>query len=279
MPRSDYEERKKARIDRLHEKARKTKDEACKLGEVSRRMLDAIPFGQPILIGHHSEKRDRNFRNNAFNKMSKAVELDKKAIHLESRAISVESNDSISSDDPEAIVKLKEKIKKLQDKQEFMKQVNKIIKSKPKNKKTEEKIKRLQEIGMSATLADESFKPDCCGLIGFPGYALSNNNANIRSTQKRLESLEKEFARAEENEENKKTIYDGFTVIENYEENRIQIDFNNRETYFKLCKDKGINLRKHGFKFSKYSGCWQRLLNNNGRWATKEVTKILTNNQ
>ena len=24
--------------------------------------LSVIPFGQPILIGHHSEKRDRNYR-------------------------------------------------------------------------------------------------------------------------------------------------------------------------------------------------------------------------
>lgn len=32
-------------------------------------MLDAIPTGQPVLVGHHSEKRDRAYRNRAFDNL------------------------------------------------------------------------------------------------------------------------------------------------------------------------------------------------------------------
>ena len=41
-------------------------------------MMSVIPMGQPILVGHYSEQRDRNYRERAWNKMGKGVgELDK----------------------------------------------------------------------------------------------------------------------------------------------------------------------------------------------------------
>jgi Domain of unknown function (DUF3560) len=40
--------------------------------------LDAIPMGQPILVGHHSEKRDRAYRDRAFGNLDKSFrEADK----------------------------------------------------------------------------------------------------------------------------------------------------------------------------------------------------------
>ena len=51
-----------------------------------RKALEAIPFGQPILIGHHSERSDRKFRARATGKISKAFELAHQADHLEQRA-------------------------------------------------------------------------------------------------------------------------------------------------------------------------------------------------
>jgi hypothetical protein len=40
----------------------------------SEKMLDVIPFGQPILVGHYSEKGDRNYRDRAWNQRMKGAE-------------------------------------------------------------------------------------------------------------------------------------------------------------------------------------------------------------
>lgn len=44
-----------------------------------------IPMGQPILVGHHSEKRHRSDLNKSWNAMDKAVEESKKAESYENR--------------------------------------------------------------------------------------------------------------------------------------------------------------------------------------------------
>ena len=141
-----YEERKQARIERLQERAERARTESDRLLDAGRQALDAIPFGQPILIGHYSEKRDRNYRNRAVGKIDKAIALDKQADDLERRAESAASNRAISSDDPNAPDKLRERIAELERKQERMKATNKIIAGKPKYQSTPEKIAALADL-------------------------------------------------------------------------------------------------------------------------------------
>lgn len=76
--RSDFEERRERRIGRAEELAEKNKNLSKSLFEKSGKMAEVIPFGQPILVGHHSEKADRNYRNKIQNKMSKSVEAGNK---------------------------------------------------------------------------------------------------------------------------------------------------------------------------------------------------------
>jgi hypothetical protein len=52
-------------------------------------MVEYIPLGQPILVGHHSEKRDRNFRAKIHSTMGQAVQEQKKADYYEQKAQSV----------------------------------------------------------------------------------------------------------------------------------------------------------------------------------------------
>ena len=54
-----------------------------------------IPFGQPILVGHHSEGRDRNFRKKIHRGFERAYEAGQKADHYERRAAGAESNRAI----------------------------------------------------------------------------------------------------------------------------------------------------------------------------------------
>lgn len=42
------------------------------IGDGARDMAVQTPFGQPILVGHHSENRDRNFRDRIHNTFGKA---------------------------------------------------------------------------------------------------------------------------------------------------------------------------------------------------------------
>ncbi|HRM75967.1 MAG TPA: DUF3560 domain-containing protein, partial [Paracoccus sp. (in: a-proteobacteria)] len=58
-----------------------------------------IPFGQPILVGHHSESRHRRAIERADNAMRKSVAEDKRARELRAKAASVGTG-GISSEDP-----------------------------------------------------------------------------------------------------------------------------------------------------------------------------------
>lgn len=121
---SSYDEKKKARIDRLNAAADRAEIKAQELFESSDKMVSAIPFGQPILVGHHSEQRDRNYRKRIGETMDKAVNTYEYAKELRRRAEAAEKNTAISSDDPQAISKLKKKLATLQEYQEEMKTMN-----------------------------------------------------------------------------------------------------------------------------------------------------------
>lgn len=49
-------------------------------------MLDAIPMGQPILVGHHSERRDRAYRSRAFDNLETSFREADKAEYWTGRA-------------------------------------------------------------------------------------------------------------------------------------------------------------------------------------------------
>jgi hypothetical protein len=110
---NSYEERQEARKQRYKEKAQGLAHLSNELAAESSKMARAIPFGQPILVGHHSEKSDRSYRAKIGAKMDKAVAAQDKAEYYAQKAESV-GKGGISSYDPEAIKKIKEKIESLQ---------------------------------------------------------------------------------------------------------------------------------------------------------------------
>jgi len=265
MPQANYEERKQARIDRLKEKASKSKTISDNLYDSAQKMASAIPFGQPILVGHHSEKRDCNFRNRIHNKFGKAIEEGNKAQSYQEKAEAAESNSSISSDDPEATQKLQAKIEKAEKYQATMKAINKIIKNKKLSQydKTE---RIIADYGFKDATVHKLLEPDFCGRVGFPSYELINNNANIRRMKQRIESL-----KLTETQETKEIEYDNFKIVENANENRIQFIFDGKPDF-----ETRTILKQAGFKWSPYNMAWQRHLNNAGRYATKDVIKLIS---
>lgn len=65
--------------------AEKRSDEAYKRADLSENAT-GIPFGQPILVGHHSEKRHRRTIEKADNAMRKSIEESQKAEEYRQRA-------------------------------------------------------------------------------------------------------------------------------------------------------------------------------------------------
>ena len=144
-------------------------------------MASVIPFGQPILVGHHSEKKDRNYRARFQAKYGKSCQASQKADYYSAKAATVGTG-GIASDDPEAISKLKAKLATLEAKQITMKEANKAI------RKNDDQA--LSALGFTSEQIAALQKPDFCGRTGFADYQLTNNGAEIRRVKKRISGLE-----------------------------------------------------------------------------------------
>ena len=185
----DYQARMDAKKERLEERAEKAREQSDQFYKASKDRASMIPFGQPILVGHHSEARARRDADRIFNDMGKSVKAQKNADYLESRAESVGSA-GIASDDPEAIQKLKVKLESLVNSQDMMKSINKVIRSS--HMTEQDKIEYVcQTHHLTEAKAKKLLEPDYLGRFGFADFALKNNSANIRTTRQRLEDLER----------------------------------------------------------------------------------------
>lgn len=174
----------------------------------------------------------------------------------------------IKSGDADAIEKLEEKLEDLKEKQETMKAVNKAIRK----KNTEQGDEELRDMGYSDAQIHQFRKPDFCGRVGFPQYALQNNNANIHRVEKRLQKLKE--AKEKGSQEIEKKLHDGtsFKVVENTESMRIQLFFDGKPE----PEIRDI-LKSHGFRWAPSQSAWQRQLTANGRYALKKTLEKLEN--
>ena len=257
-----YEIKRERRINRLERLAKLYEEQSNTLYSGARSMAEVIPFGQPILVGHHSEGRDRAYRARIQRRFEKAGELQDKSAYYARRAESATKNRSISSDDPEAVFKLGEKIEKLEKLQDTFKRVNKIIRGFNLATHKAECIAEIVKTGLlTETHARKIVEPDFCGRVGFAAYELTNNNANIARLRKRAEELTKRQA-----QETKTMEYGEIKVIENVEENRLQIFFPGKPS-----DEKRASLKSWGFRWSPTNGCWQAYLNNNAKHAVKQL--------
>ena len=246
---NEYEERQAAKKARYEELAQKNRDEAARRRDYADRIA-SVMNGQPILVGHHSEKRHRNDIDKMHKNMRKGIEHAETAEYYDRKAEGI-GKGGISSDDPEAIQKLEIKVVKLEKKQEFMKAANKAIRM----KNTDKGDAILLEMGVDR-------RPDIMGCVGFPSYALQNNNANIRRIKARIETLRSAPT------ETTQVEHGDITVVENADENRVQIIFPGKPS-----AEVRTLLKSSGFRWSPRNGAWQRHLNNSGRYAAQSVMK------
>ncbi len=244
---NSYEARKSAKIERYRELADRKRREAAATFDRARSMADAIPLGQPILVGHHSEQRDRNYRSRIQSTYSKGFELDKTAQYYEEKAARMENNRAISSDDPDAVRKLREKLANLETLHEQMIRANKIVLSRRKGYTEEERILDLVTAGFSEEVARKFFVPDFAGRVGVPRYALTNSSAEIRRLKRRIATLE----RAAADETTEQQIGEA-RIVDNTEANRLQVFFPGKPS-----EEVRAALKRAGFRWSPSNGCWQ----------------------
>ena len=86
---NDYELKQEARRERYERKAEQLRAEAIRLHDQAHDMASVIPFGQPILVGHYSEGRDRRYRERIHNTFGKAFATMDKADYYAQKAASV----------------------------------------------------------------------------------------------------------------------------------------------------------------------------------------------
>ena len=281
---NSYEQKqadRRARLNAAADRAEERSLEAYKKADL-REAASGIPFGQPIIVGHHSEGRHRAAIKRADNAMRKSVEESKRADALRAKAATVGSG-GISSDDPDAIKKLKEKLSKLEQKQATMKAANKVARKWSKKGFTKESTcadfnALLKELAaalkqpVSREQAMEIISPPWCttGHVGFPPSQLNNNNAEIKRLENRIEQLEK-VSEAETKEHDLQGVC---KMVENVEENRLQFVFVGKPN-----KEQREIMKSRGFRWAPSQGAWQRKLTGNaifsGKLALRELGEKL----
>ena len=236
-PLNTFELRRQARVERLRVRAEKKRQEGAGYMRRADSIASFIPPGQPILGGHHSEKRHRRDLERIDTSTRKGFESIKASERLEDRAVAAECNTAIFTEDPDSLSKLEQRIAELEKLQTLMKEVNKRIR----------KGASLSDLGISPAREGELKKPDFLRRIGYPDYALKNNNANIRRLKLRLNSIAKAKSAPAPQDWEK----DGIRVVENVEDNRVQI-------FFPGKPEEAIRtrLKSFGFRWSPFNVCW-----------------------
>ena len=249
-------DRKQRRLDRAH----RLRAEGDALYKTASTMASVIPFGQPIHVGHHSEGRDRSYRKRIHNKFGKAFETMELADKLEERANT--TTNAISADDPDAITKLQAKLDIAKANQTRMVTANRLLRKKD--------FDGLKAMGFDEAAIANLQKPDSAGRTGFPDYALSNNNANIKRLEGRVAQLTR--AKAKPTEE---VTQDGFVYKVDRDENRVMFIFPGKP-------DEAVRtiLKREAFKWSPNRGAWVRQITpaaiNAGQYVINRLAELKT---
>lgn len=103
----------------------------------------------------------------------------------------------------------------------------------------------------------------------YQSFELSNNSANIRRIKERIETLKKE-QQAQQEAPAQEERHEGYTLVENAEACRIQFLFDGKPD-----EATRTALKSYGFRWAPSEKAWQRMLNDNGRFAARQVIKII----
>jgi hypothetical protein len=263
---NQFQQKREARATRYRLRAEKLRKQAHYLMfETHEAKTLSGMQGEPIKVGHHSERRHRRLIQKVWNQMGKASESMAQAKRLESRANAAESNTAIYSDDPDAIAKLQNELRAMEARQALMKQVNAAHRAYLKKPASLDK----SDLPEAWKAKIREYKPEYSWEPSpFPPYSLSNLNANIRRVKDRIAQLVKREQVAEATPGGRRVVQETekYRIVEDFTENRLMLSFTERPSR-EQCK----LLRTRGFKWSPTRTAWVRFLGNHSTWAAQAV--------
>jgi len=197
---------RRERLERKIEKRRDWADKARARSEqasnTAHAIASGIPPGQPILVGHHSEKRHRRDLARIDSAMRKTIEQGELATHHARKAdgLADQLETSIYSDDADAIEQLQARIAALEAERERIKRYNASCRA---------AAKRGDKLG-DLSLLDDAGREDVrrCAIAGqlraggaLPAYASAYLGKRIRDAADRIKAIAARQARAQRAED------------------------------------------------------------------------------
>lgn len=183
-----YRERRQRRAERLQASADRHAHRAEVAGQRAHKMLDVIPAGQPILVGHHSERRHRRDLARIDAALHAQHDHTRTADQLRARADEIERQaaHAIYTDDEDALDRLRARIATAEARRDRMKAINAEIRRGP-----------GWEGRITPPLSEDE-RTDLLNLARFgahrkPGYppcAFQNLTGNLTRYRQRLARLE-----------------------------------------------------------------------------------------
>lgn len=257
------EERRERRADILRLRAAKQRVEASNHLRASHDIGCRIPFGQPILVGHHSEKGHRRAIDRMHSHDAKGYGALQYAETLERRADNVERRPSIQASDSDAVEQYRGKLEMLTRERDNMKATNAAWRSYQRTKDQSE----LNALGFSAgdVLALETKIASAYSWERqpYPHWQLTNLGARIRDITKKLERLEQDKAAADVVRECANDI----RLEDSPSANRVRLFFPGKPDAITRTE-----LKRNGYRWTPSLGCWQAYRN----WRAMELAKKFT---
>ena len=175
---STYRECWLARAERLRGWSESNATKSEQRGAAADEIMSHIPMGQPILVGHHSERRHRKDLARieagivaSHELADKAAEQARKADEIEAQAAA-----AIYDDDPDAIERLTAKLAGLEAERDRRKKANADYR-----REHRDELKAMSPYQRGQA-------------VPFPTWSLQNLGGTITRTRQRLERLQREKA-------------------------------------------------------------------------------------
>lgn len=230
------------RLEKRREWAASRERKAAESFGAADRMASAIPMGQPILIGHHSERRDRRYRERIGSKLRQGGESADMARHHKAKADGIERQleTSIFSDDSDALDAIRSRIAQREAEAAHIVAYNATCRKAARAGEKHGDLSLLDEeqrlkLLKTLQLCPYHLKPG----MPFPSYVLTNLRGNIRRDKERLDAIgrQQEMAKAAE-------AAPGRVVIRG--ETYVSITFSEKPDYGVLRELKGAGFRWGG---------------------------------
>jgi hypothetical protein len=181
-----YRERRQARAERLRTWAVSRERRADASAASVDALAASIPLGQPILVGHHSQRRAERDHERIERGTRRTIDHTDKARAFRQRAENIDAAAAraVYSDDPDAIAKLRERLAELEGERDTIKAYNAAAR-----KDAADPSSLPDKLARELDAALRAWGPTQCPQGQFPGYVLRNLSANIARNKRRLTSL------------------------------------------------------------------------------------------